>query len=444
MSAKRAGPQRTTPPPRRCRRRAIDPGSPRPSQLLGTFFAVGLSFIAAGALAGVAYALSGHEWLHWLALHLLFLGGISQLVLGAGQFFVCAFLATDPPPRRLVHAQLVAWNAGTALVAVGVPSDTTILVEAGGGLIATGLVLFAAALRFMQRRSLQRAPWALRWYQASAACLGLGALLGVLMARGTPWSHGSLLGAHLALNLAGWLGTAIIGTLHTFFPSLTQTQLRHPRLQRPTYILWLLGVIELAVGAVVSSKAVLAAGWTDLVLAAALLCANLLASLRAAPRPVTLPARLLAVAQVFLTAGLAAGLAATIDAGISGAFAGAWSAPLAVLLLAGWIGLTVAGSLLHLLAILGLIRRFTLAVPAPRPRRDRALTAAAATAIAALALSHAPGLAPLAAPAAAVTLAVGAVLALRVLVLALRAAAPTAAMRTFSVASVWTRRPRRV
>jgi hypothetical protein len=46
--------------------------------VLGTFFAAGLLFIAAGVLAGVAYALSGGEWLHWLALHLLFLGGISS------------------------------------------------------------------------------------------------------------------------------------------------------------------------------------------------------------------------------------------------------------------------------------------------------------------------------------------------------------------------------
>lgn len=202
-------------------------------------------------------------------------------------------------------------------------------------------------------------------------------------------------------------------------------------------------MIELAVGAAVSSRPVLAAGWTELLFAAVVLCENLLASLRAAPRPLTLPARLLALAQVFLTTGLAVGLAATIDAGVSGAFAGAWSAPLAVLLLAGWIGLTVVGSLLHLLAILARIRRFALAVPAPRPGRDRALTAAAATAIAALALSHAPGLAPLTAPAAALTFAVGAVLAIRVVVLAFRPAAPTAVMRTFSDPSIRTRRPRR-
>ena len=82
---------------RRCRRRAVPPGSPRPSELLRAFFVAGLCFMLAAALAAIAYELSGRDWLHWLALHLLFLGGISQLVLGAGQFFVCAFL---PPTRR--------------------------------------------------------------------------------------------------------------------------------------------------------------------------------------------------------------------------------------------------------------------------------------------------------------------------------------------------------
>ena len=65
----------------------------------------------------------------------------------------------------------------------------------GAALIGVGLVLFAWALAWMKRRSVQRVPWALRWYQASAACLGVGALLGVLMATATPWAHGSLLGA---------------------------------------------------------------------------------------------------------------------------------------------------------------------------------------------------------------------------------------------------------
>lgn len=416
--------RQVTPPARRCRRRAFDPGSPRPSELITAFFIAGLVCMTAAAVAAIAYAFNGDDSLHWLALHLLFLGGISQLVLGAGQFFVCAFLATDPPPRRLVRAQLATWNAGTALVAVGVPTHATGAVEAGGALIATGLVLFALALRGMERRSLQRAPWALRWYQASAAALGLGALLGVLMARGTPWPHGSLLGAHLALNLGGWLGTAIVGTLHTFFPSLTQTRLRHPRLQAPTFCLWLAGVAALAAGAAFSLTGLIVGGWIDLLFAAALLAVNVIASLRTAARPLALPPRLLATAQAFLPAGLLVALVATLSAGAGGPFTGPPRAALGVLLAAGWIGLTVAGSLLHLLAILARVRRFTFALPRPRPARDRALTTAAGLGVGALALSHAPGLAQLALPATVLTGAVGVTLALSVLGLAWRVVGP--------------------
>jgi hypothetical protein len=50
----------------------------------------------------------------------VFVGGVSQLVLGAAQFFAGAFLATDPPRRELVRVQLVTWNVGALLVAIGV------------------------------------------------------------------------------------------------------------------------------------------------------------------------------------------------------------------------------------------------------------------------------------------------------------------------------------
>src|SRR4051794_1183561 len=152
---------------RRCHRRP-GPAGPRPSRMLTVFFAPALAFLVVAAVAGVASELTATRWLHWLTLHLLFLGGVSQLVLGAGQFFVCAFLATSPAPRWLMRAQLVAWNAGTVFVAIGVPTGVTWVTEAGGALVALGLVLFAAALYSMQRRSLQRARWAVRWYQACA------------------------------------------------------------------------------------------------------------------------------------------------------------------------------------------------------------------------------------------------------------------------------------
>lgn len=405
---------------RRGRTRDLDPRSPRPSMLLSAFFAPAICLLIAAAGAGVAYTFSGRSWLHWLALHLALLGGVSQLVLGAGQFFVCAFLATDPPPRRWIWSQLATWNGGVLLVAIGVPTSTSSLVDLGGALIVLGLALFAGALYGMQRRSLQRARWAVRWYQACAACLGLGALIGILLARGTAWSHGSLLGAHLALNLGGWLGTAIVGTLHTFFPSLTGTRLRYLRLQGPTFVLWVAGVLALGIGAGLNADALLGLGWLWLMLAAWLLSINLVASLRGGTQPLSLPARLITSAHVFLPIALLLALATTIADGGAAPFQGATRSALAVLLLAGWIGLTVSGALLHLLAVLARVRNFSRPLPEANAARDRALAACAGLGIATLAISHLRGLSALTTPATAVMLPIAALLMTRVLMLALR------------------------
>lgn len=412
------------PPARRCRPRPqpLTPGGLRPTDLLAGFFLVAIGFLLASAVVATLTALGLVGWYgRWLALHLALLGGVSQLVLGAGQFFATAFLATDPPPRGLARAQLASWSAGAALVAIGVPTSTTALTDVGGLAILAGLLLFSISLARLERRSLQRARWAVRWYYASAACLALGALLGIAMARGVAWTHGSLLGAHLALNLAGWLGAAIVGTLHTFYPSLTHTRLPRPRLQAPTFATWTGGVGALAVGAAFDAGALLALGWALLALAAALLARNLLGCARAAQPPLGIAPRLVGTAQLFLLAGLLVALAALLCGGAWAPLAGAWRSALAVLLLAGWIGLTVAGSLLHLLAVLRRVRHLGEPMPAVRARGDRALTLLAAAAVAALALTRAPAVTALAPAAELATAAAAALLALRILALAVRA-----------------------
>jgi nitrite reductase (NO-forming) len=389
--------------------------------LVSMFFIPAIVLLLASAGAALGYAVTGQDWLHWLALHLALLGGVSQLVLGAGQFFVCAFLATEPPSRRLVAGQLLAWNGGTLLVAVGVPTATGSLIDVGAALIGLGLLLFGYALRAMQHRSLQRARWAVRWYQACAACLGVGALVGVMLARATPWPDGSLLGAHLALNVGGWLGTAIVGTLHTFFPSLTRTRLRYARLQGPTFTLWLLGVGLLAFGAAFALSFSIVAGWVGLASAGVLLAANLGACLRRAPRPLALPAMLIALAQAFLAAGLLFALVVTIAQGPREALLGAERNVLAILLLAGWVGLTVCGALLHLLAVLARVRNFSRPMPVAATMRDPVLVFSAGLGIALLAASHSSRLDALSAPATVILLAVLTLLAIRVLALAITA-----------------------
>jgi hypothetical protein len=407
---------------RRCRRVVSDDGL-RPSDVLAAFFSLGIAFLLAAALAGVAYGVLDWAPGRWLALHLAFVGGVSQLVVGASQFFAGAFLATTPPPRRLVRAQLVAWNLGAVLVAYGVSARVTVLADAGAASLVLGLALLAVGLRTMQRRSLQRAVWATRWYYACAAFLAVGTVAGAALARGVAWTAGDLLAAHLAVNLGGWFGTAIVGTLHTFYPSLTQTRLRLPRLQPVTFGAWVGGVILLAAGLGFDEQPLVVAGWAALTAAALLLTVNLLLSTRAAPEPLSLPARLIAIAQVSWVVGLVIGLVAVASGDVPLGIGAPDRELLAILLLAGWLGLTVVGSLLHLLAVLVRVRNLHRPFPGVAQRGRTVIPAAAAVAVAGLAIGRAVELDPLTVVASVGLGATYAVLGTRVVRLAVQARA---------------------
>lgn len=241
----------------------------------------------------------------------------------------------------------------------------------------------------------------------SGACfLGLGVVAGSLLARGVPWNHGDLLGAHMSLNLAGWFGAAIVGTLHTFFPSLTQAQLRFPRLQGVAFIGWTGGVAALAAGYGWALEPLALAGWLGLCAGAIALLVNVAACLGEAARPLSLPARIVGVAQPFLLAGLLVATVSAIEDGPLNALTGSARATVGTLLVSGWIGLTVLGSLTHLLAVVVRVRGgFAARMPAPRPRLDRLIAALAMVGIVALALWQSLGLDGWRSPALAVLLA---------------------------------------
>jgi hypothetical protein len=274
----------------------------------------------------------------------------------------------------------------------------------------------------MARSSLQTAPWATRWYGSAAAFLALGIVAGMMLARGVGWPHGDLLAAHMVLNLGGWFGAAIVGTLHTFYPSLTKTQLRYPHLQALALVGWTAGVATLVAGYGWSVEWLSVAGWLGLALAGLALLINVAAALRGAARPLTLPARLVGLGQPFLLAGLALAGAAAIAEGPANAVAGSTRDAIGTLLVAGWVGLTVLGSLLHLLALVIRVRNLSSPMPAPRPGPDSLIALAAAVGVAAMALSQSIDLSGLRAPASALLLAAYAVLAGKVGLLGVRIA----------------------
>lgn len=222
---------------------------------------------------------------------------------------------------------------------------------------------------------------------ACALWLVLGIAVGLMLALQVSWSHGSLLGAHLAFNLGGWLGGAIVGTLHTFGPSLTQTRLRFPRLQAYTFGFWSAGCGSLATGYGFGLGDLAILGWSLLTIGAALLAINLIASALQARQPLSLPARLVIWAQVFLPLGLGFGLATSLDHPLAPLF-GNDRTVLAVLLLFGWVGLTVIGSMLHLLSVVVRVRDLARPATASRQTLDALLAGLACCGVALLAIAE--------------------------------------------------------
>jgi|GEM_PF-864097 len=403
--------------PSRCRHRGRPTGDhgPRPTDFLLLHFLGALAYLAAALAAAATAALTGTASARWLALHLAFVGGVSQLVLGAAPFFAGAALAAEPPPAALVRLELAAWNLGAALVAVGYAVRVDGLVAVGGCALAAALVIFVGMLELLRRRSLQRRVAAVAWYQAGATALAGAGTLGLSAALGSPLATGDPIGAHAVAAVGGWFGGAIVGTLHTFYPSLTSTRLRWPALEAVAFGGWFAGIAAVAAGYALASRPLAAAGWCALALAAAALLANVAASAWAARRALTLPAWLVGCGQLFLAVAVASGVV-TAATGIGSPHTDPWpmlprSDAFAVLALAGWLGLTVAGSAIHLLGVLARVRALTGRGFRARPRRSRparlatfgrGLSALAPLAIAAFAVAlQAPAPAPARAGAAA-------------------------------------------
>jgi hypothetical protein len=107
---------------------------------VGAFIAsAGVLIVAGGVVAAVNSAAPiAHG--SWLAAYLVLVGGVSQVLLGAGRL---ALRAPRPTPT-LLRAQLVLWNLGSVAVPAGVLTDAPMLVTAGSIALLLALALFAA------------------------------------------------------------------------------------------------------------------------------------------------------------------------------------------------------------------------------------------------------------------------------------------------------------
>ncbi|MFE9094278.1 multicopper oxidase domain-containing protein [Streptomyces sp. NPDC007264] len=199
--------------------------SPRAAWHLGVnvVVAVWLALFAAGSLV--------HPFVpaaRWLLVHLLLLGAVSNaVVIWSGHFAASVLRLPEAHRGAPAVLRLACLNAGAVAVVGGMLTGTWPAVLAGGTAVAAAVLAHAVWLVRLLRRALpSRFAMTVRYYVAASALLPVGAGLGVLMARGSlsGTGHARVLLAHELINLLGWVGLTVAGTLITLWPTMLRTR----------------------------------------------------------------------------------------------------------------------------------------------------------------------------------------------------------------------------
>ncbi|MGI5442857.1 multicopper oxidase domain-containing protein [Streptomyces shenzhenensis] len=192
---------------------------------------LGVNAIVVGWLALFAAVGSAHHFLphaFWLLVHVLLLGAVTNaIVIWSGHFAASVLRLPEANRGTPAALRLVCLNAGAVGVIGGMLADRWYVVLAGGCLVAAAVTAHAVWLIRLMRRALPgRFSMTVRYYVAASALLPVGAALGVVMARGDLAGDlpERLRIAHETVNLLGWVGLTVAGTLITLWPTMLRTR----------------------------------------------------------------------------------------------------------------------------------------------------------------------------------------------------------------------------
>ncbi|MEO7131653.1 MAG: cupredoxin domain-containing protein, partial [Dermatophilaceae bacterium] len=202
----------------------------------------------------------------WLMVHLVVLGAVTHSAMVWSVHFTDALLKTRAgfEERRWQTIRLSVFQVGAILVFIGVPLAIWPLTLVGASLISIAVVWHAVMLVRRLRVALPgRFRITVRYYIVAALLLPVGATFGVLLARGLaePW-NGRLLVSHTMVNLLGWIGLTILGTLVTLWPTMLRTRMAPSAesASKQALPVLLVGLTLVVVGPLVGLALVAAAG----------------------------------------------------------------------------------------------------------------------------------------------------------------------------------------
>jgi nitrite reductase (NO-forming) len=165
----------------------------------------------------------------WLLVHLLLLGAVTNAIFVWSSHFADALLRrrATASSRRWQAARMIALNVGVATVVAGMAGSAWILTLVGSVVVGTAASAHGITLAIQSRAALaSRFGATVRYYVCASLALPIGSGLGATLALDPvePW-HGRLVVAHVTLNLLGWIGLTVLGTLVTLWPTMLRTRI---------------------------------------------------------------------------------------------------------------------------------------------------------------------------------------------------------------------------
>ena len=158
--------------------------------------------------------------------HLLLLGAVTNSILVWSWHFAQALLRGPNPGNWGMAARLIGLNVSVALVVVSMVVNVWVLTLVGSIGVGLAVAAHAVVLGLRARKALPSRFGPTVWYYV-AACLLLpvGAGVGAALASGVSGeAHVRLLLVHLVVNVLGFVGLTVLGTLMTLLPTMLHTR----------------------------------------------------------------------------------------------------------------------------------------------------------------------------------------------------------------------------
>lgn len=252
----------------------------------------------------------------WLLVHIVTLGLITNSILIWSQHFTEALMKIKIPDehRGTQVRRIFILNAGILVLMIGMIGQLSVpglyAATVVGALIVGTMVAWHALYLLKQVRQAlpSRFGVTIRFYITAALMLPLGAAFGAMIAypnlKGT--LHSQFLLAHEVVNVLGFVGITVVGTLVTFWPTMLRTKMVDKALTHSLRALYLMcgGLALTLAGSMFGMRPLAAAGLVVYLIALLIVAWVMVRTLRT-KRPTEYPPMSVGMGFLWLIVGVA-------------------------------------------------------------------------------------------------------------------------------------------